>query len=388
MKSSSLFHTATAFAVVFGLISTLAPISRADQILRWGHFWTANSNPAYNMNATGRREAHTVVPVRAMTISQIAVCGSTTRAGTPLYRIGVQGDDGTTAHYPDGQWIGGTENFATSAIPVNGWQTFTLPATAELLKGVRYHLVIEATSADATNYSSIIRNYQPTRRCFRVYDGVYDEAVGRETFSGTAWSRESSFPIVAIDTMANQAIGQPWTTGENTFGINKDWRYGQTFRLDIPTESASVELVEFSLYVSTINLAPADDLRVHLMKTGNTTPLLSLVLINKDSLPSIGIITVETLPIKLLRGNDYSFLVESTNTTDSGYYRISSVNGPKTTDFAQAAEATFQGSAGGCISSFRNAAWIPKLSGGGSATDLVFELKLRIPNPGTLMTVR
>lgn len=90
-----------------------------------------------------------------------------------------------------GSGLAGRKTSQHLAITVsNAWQTLTLPDTALLTKGVRYHLVIEAEFANATNYSSVLRNYQPVRSLFRIQDGVYDEAVGRETFSGTVWSRK------------------------------------------------------------------------------------------------------------------------------------------------------------------------------------------------------
>ena len=293
MKTLRITHLHAVCLLLAGLFALAVAPAPAGEILRWGHFWTSNSNPNNDMKVAGQREAHTVVPVRDMDVSQIAIRGGANRAGTPLYRIGIQNDDGTANHYPNGQWIGGPNNFATSAIPSNGWEIVTLPDMAQITKGTRYHLVIAAETADASNYSSIIVNYQPVTRRHRVADGVYDDAVGRETFKGTSWSRASSMPIVAIDTNANLAIGQPWTSGENyTIVPTKDNRYGQTFKLDIPVESSSVELLSFGLYVSTVNLAPVDDLRVHLLPAASSTPLLSMVLVDKDNLPAPGMITI------------------------------------------------------------------------------------------------
>jgi hypothetical protein len=370
------------------LVLTVAP-AHAEQIIRWGHGWTSNSNPNNDMKTAGQREAHTVLPVRDMDVSQIAIRGGANRAGTPLYRIGIQGDDGTSNHYPNGQWLGGPGNFATSAIPLNAWQILTLPAMSQLTKGVRYHLVIEAAMADAANYSSIIVNYQPQRRCYRVLDGVYDDAVGRETYKGTSWSRASSMPIVGVDTNANLAIGQPWTSGENyTIVPTKDNRYGQTFKLDIPVESATVELLSLSLYVSTLNLAPNDDLRLHLVRAGSANPLLSTTLVDKNNMPAPGMITVATPPVRLRTGHDYLLVVESTNTiTSAGYYRALAVIGPLATDFAQAAEASFQGSSGSCVVSTKNGAWTAKTINNGT-TDLVFEMQLRVPKKGSVLLLR
>ena len=396
MKSSSLCYTATACAVVIALISILTPISRADSILQWGHMWRSQNNAASPMNMQGGQDAHTVVPAEEMTISQIAVYGGDSRKGAPIYHIGVQGDDGTANHYPDGEWIGGEENFSISAIPSYDWETLALPTPVQLTKGVRYHIVIEAEFADAANYSSIWRNnQQPERTFFRVQDGVYDEAVGRERYRNSAWSRDiASFPILAIDTTNNKVIGQPWVAGENAFAGTKDWRYGQTFKLDIPTEAASVELVSFSLHVTQITGTPEDDLRVHLLRKGETTPLLSMVLMD-CSVPgqAVGLKTVETPPIKLKTGGDYWLIVESTNATAAGSYRFLTTRGPITSAFPQAAEATFQGSASTFISSFRNGAWTPKSSYAAPVgpTDLVFGLGLLIPTPpppGTVIILR
>ena len=57
-------------------------------------------------------------------------------------------------------------------------------------------------------------------------------------------------------------------------------------------------------------------------------------------------------------------------------------------EIAQAADATFQGASSSCVSSYKNGAWTVKKSGGGSATDLVFEMQLRVPDMGSLMVVR
>ena len=196
-------------------------------------------------------------------------------------------------------------------------------------------------------------------------------------------------PIVAIDTNANKAVGQPWTSGENyTIVPTKDNRYGQTFKLDIPVESASVELLSFGLYVSTVNNAPVDDLRVHLLPAASSTPLLSMVLVDKDNLPAPGMITITPPPVRLRTGADYLLVVESTNTvTGSGYYRALAVIGPKAVDFAAAAEASFQGSSGSCVMSSKNGSWAEKTISG-AATDLVFEMQLRVPDMATLVVVR
>ena len=293
MKTLRITHLHAVSLSLVGLLTLAVMPAIAEEIIRWGHFWTSQSNPNNDMKVAGRREAHTVVPVRDMDVSQIAIRGGANRAGTPLFRIGIQNDDGTANHFPNGQWIGGPNNFATSAIPSsNRWEIVSLPGMAQMTKGTRYHLVIEAETADASNYSSITVNYQPETRRHRVADGVYDDAVGRETFNGTSWSRASSMPILAIDTNANKAVGQPWSGGENTFAFNQDWRYGQTFTLDVPVESSSVELLSFSLYVSTVYLAPVDDLRVHLLPAASSTPLLSMVLVDKDNLPAPGMITI------------------------------------------------------------------------------------------------
>ena len=390
MKTLRITHLHAVCLLLAGLFALAVAPAPAGEILRWGHFWTSNSNPNNDMKVAGRREAHTVVPVRDMDVSQIAIRGGANRAGTPLYRIGIQNDDGTANHFPNGQWIGGPNNFATSAIPSsNGWEIVSLPGMAQMTKGTRYHLVIEAETADASNYSSITVNYQPETRRHRVADGVYDDAVGRETFNGTSWSRASSMPIVAIDTNANKAVGQPWTSGENyTIVPTKDNRYGQTFKLDIPVESASVELLSFGLYVSTVNNAPVDDLRVHLLPAASSTPLLSMVLVDKDNLPAPGMITITPPPVRLRTGADYLLVVESTNTvTGSGYYRALAVIGPKAVDFAAAAEASFQGSSGSCVMSSKNGSWAEKTISG-AATDLVFEMQLRVPDMATLVVVR
>ena len=93
--------------------------------------------------------------------------------------------------------------------------------------------------------------------------------------------------------------------------------------------------------------------------------------------------------MRLRTGADYLLVVESTNTvTGSGYYRVLSVHGPLDTEIAQAADATFQGASSSCVSSYKNGAWTVKKSGGGSATDLVFEMQLRVPDMGSLMVVR
>ena len=390
MKTPHTPHLHAIGLSLVGLLTLAVAPAPAGEIIRWGHGCTSNSNPNIDMKAAGRREAHTVVPVRDMDVSQIAIRGGANRAGTPLYRIGIQNDDGTANHFPNGQWIGGPNNFATSAIPSsNGWEIVSLPGMAQMTKGTRYHLVIEAETADASNYSSITVNYQPETRRHRVADGVYDDAVGRETFNGTSWSRASSMPIVAIDTNANKAVGQPWTSGENyTIVPTKDNRYGQTFKLDIPVESASVELLSFGLYVSTVNNAPVDDLRVHLLPAASSTPLLSMVLVDKDNLPAPGMITITPPPVRLRTGADYLLVVESTNTvTGSGYYRALAVIGPKAVDFAAAAEASFQGSSGSCVMSSKNGSWAEKTISG-AATDLVFEMQLRVPDKGLVVILR
>ena len=390
MKTPHTPHLHAIGLSLVGLLTLAVAPAPAGEIIRWGHGWTSNSNPNNDMKVVGLREAHTVVPVRDMDVSQIAIRGGANRAGTPLYRIGIQNDDGTANHFPNGQWIGGPNNFATSAIPSsNGWEIVSLPGMAQMTKGTRYHLVIEAETADASNYSSITVNYQPETRRHRVADGVYDDAVGRETFNGTSWSRASSMPIVAIDTNANKAVGQPWTSGENyTIVPTKDNRYGQTFKLDIPVESASVELLSFGLYVSTVNNAPVDDLRVHLLPAASSTPLLSMVLVDKDNLPAPGMITITPPPVRLRTGADYLLVVESTNTvTGSGYYRALAVIGPKAVDFAAAAEASFQGSSGSCVMSSKNGSWAEKTISG-AATDLVFEMQLRVPDKGLVVILR
>ena len=388
MKTLRITHLHAVCLLLAGLFALAVAPLHAGETIRWGHSWFTTSNPSMEVKPTGWHEAHVIVPVAPMTVSQIAFRGGTTRAGSPIYHVGIQGDDGTPNHYPNGQWLGGTDNFAATAIPTSGWQTVSLPAAVALETDARYHLVIEAAVADASNYSSIYRNHQNDRRCFRIRDGVYDETVGREAFNGTSWSRAHAFPILAIDTNANQAVGQPWGAGENTFAFNQDWRDGQTFTLDIAAESSTVELLSFSLYVSTIYLAPADDLRVHLLQAGNPDPLVSMVLVDKDSLPPLGMVTVATPPVKLRKGDDYQFIVESTNTTASGFYRVLSVHGPLDTEIAQAADATFQGASSSCVSSYKNGAWTVKKSGGGSATDLVFEMQLRVPDMATLVVVR
>ena len=392
MKTPQMLHLHAIGLSLAGLFALAVAPLHAGETFRWGHFWTSQSNPSVNMNKAGLREAHAIVPVQDMELSQIAIRGGANRVGTPLYRIGIQSDDGTSIHFPSAQWLGGPNNFATSAIPLNAWQVLTLPATVQVTKGTRYHLVVEAAIADASNYSSIIGCYQPVLSCYRVLDGVYDNAVGRESFNGTSWSRASSMPIVAIDTNANKAIGQPWVSNDNYNIVpTKDNRYGQTFTLDVPVAESTVELLSFSLYVSTINLAPADDLRVHLLRAGTTTPLLSRVVVDKDNLPAPGIITVETPPIRLKTGYDYLWVVESTNTNTSvGYYRAMAANGPLVTEFPQAVEASFQGTSGNCVVSTKNGAWTPKLTGTGAvtATDLVFEMELRVPDKGLVVILR
>lgn len=392
MKTLHIPHLHAIGLSLAGLFALAVAPLHAGETFRWGHFWTSQSNPSVNMNKAGLREAHAIVPVQDMELSQIAIRGGANRVGNSLYRIGIQSDDGTSNHFPSAQWLGGSENFATSAIPLNAWQVLTLPATVQVTKGTRYHLVVEAAIADASNYSSIIGCYQPVLHCYRVLDGVYDNAVGRESFNGTSWSRASSMPIVAIDTNANKAIGQPWVSNDNYNIVpTKDNRYGQTFTLDVPVAESTVELLSFSLYVSTINLAPADDLRVHLLRAGTTTPLLSRVVVDKDNLPAPGIITVETPPIRLKTGYDYLWVVESTNTNTSvGYYRAMAANGPLVTEFPQAVEASFQGTSGNCVVSTKNGAWTPKLTGTGAvtATDLVFEMELRVPDKGLVVILR
>ena len=392
MKTPHTPHLHAIGLSLVGLFSLAVAPLHAEETFRWGHFWTSQSNPSVNMNKAGLREAHAIVPVQDMELSQIAIRGGANRVGNSLYRIGIQSDDGTSNHFPSAQWLGGPNNFATSAIPSNGWEIVTLPDMAQITKGTRYHLVVEAAIADASNYSSIIGCYQPVLRCYRVLDGVYDNAVGRESFNGTSWSRASSMPIVAIDTNANKAIGQPWVSNDNYNIVpTKDNRYGQTFTIDVPVAESTVELLSFSLYVSTINLAPADDLRVHLLRAGTTTPLLSRVVVDKDNLPAPGIITVETPPIRLKTGYDYLWVVESTNTNTSvGYYRAMAANGPLVTEFPQAVEASFQGTSGNCVVSTKNGAWTPKLTGTGAvtATDLVFEMELRVPDKGLVVILR
>ena len=108
-------HTPHLHAVVLSLVGlfslAVAPL-HAGETFRWGHSWFTTTNPNMEIKPTGWREAHVIVPVAPMTVSQIAFRGGDTRAGAPIYRVGIQGDDGTPNHYPDGQWLGGTANYA------------------------------------------------------------------------------------------------------------------------------------------------------------------------------------------------------------------------------------------------------------------------------------
>ena len=207
MKTPQMQHLHAIGLSLVGLLTLAVSPMHAGETFRWGHGWFTTSNPSMELKITGNREAHVIVPVVPMTISQIAFYGGSTRTGEPVYRVGVQGDDDTPNHFPNGQWLGGDENYAETAIPATGWLTVTLPAEVALAKGGRYHLVIEAAMVDNGNLSSICRNHQNDRRRFRIQDGVYDETVGWESFKGSSWTRSHAFPIVAIDTNANKALG-------------------------------------------------------------------------------------------------------------------------------------------------------------------------------------
>ncbi len=391
MKTPHTPHLHAIGLSLVGLLTLAVAPAPAEEIIRWGHYWYSSTNPSMELKLANRAHAHIVVPVQAMTISQVAFMGGTTRAGSPIYHVGIQGDDATGNHYPNGEWLGGANNYAATAIPSNGWIIVTLPETVSLAKGERYHLVVKTFAADNDNFSSIMRNHQNVIAPFRVQDGIYDTAAGMEWFNGSSWSRAHSLPIMALDTVNDLALGQPWRAGENyTLLPTADNRYGQTFTLDLPVDTATVELVTLGLYISTVHLAPMDDLRVHLMRENDPTHLVSAVLIDKEKLPSIGFITVAIPPTRLHVGERYILVAEATNltVTANGYYRIGGLIGAHENEIPLVPGATFQGTVGSCVRSVKNGAWTPMMIDNGRHTDLTFEFGLRIPPQGTMLLVR
>ena len=247
----------------------IATQGSASEDIRWGNHWTSPSPIPLYMTIAGKKYSHVVVPTTNMTVSKVGVFTSYLK-GSPEYRLGVQGDDGTTNHYPDGTWLGGAANYVTTAFPdTDDWTLFDLPTSVSFTNGGRYHLVIEViTASNPNHFAGITSPRQPTgRTTFRVGDGIYDESVGMEYYYN-GWTRQDSLSIVAVDTNANIAAGQPYNTGSINYAIFNTATIGQLFTLEPGVDAPGFKLKEVGIQMVIIN-TPIDDLRIHIERVSD-----------------------------------------------------------------------------------------------------------------------
>ena len=202
--------TRHAWFLVWVSLVWIAPLARGAELVRWGNgYWLGGGGTTY-LQASGWKAAHAIFPTTAMAISQVHVRTGAGQLGSPVFRVGIQGNG--AGDFPDGTWVGGASNYATTALPtLNSWNMVALPAAANLLANTRYHIVVDVITADASNRSSMRHVLQVGNQAFfRPESGVYDTAVGREIYNGSSWSRGHSHAMLAVDTSATSSLGQPY----------------------------------------------------------------------------------------------------------------------------------------------------------------------------------
>ena len=364
------------------LLVLLGTTGRGEDI-RWGNHWTSTSLATLYMTIAGRKYSHVVVPKTNMTVSKVGVFTSHL-VGSPVYHLGVQGDDGTTNHYPDGTWLGGAANYVTTAFPdTDDWTLFDLPTSVSFTNGGRYHLVIEViTALNPSSFAGIRAPAQNNgRTTFRPGDGIYDESVGMEYNYGAGWARGGSLSIVAVDTAANIVAGQPYHAGSLYYSIFDSARVGQLFTLEPGVDAPRFKLKEVGLQMSIIG-TPIDDLRIHIERVSDNEEICSTILISTNTLiPSMGYAFMSTnFPASsqfLEPGVQYRIVCEASNTPSAnGYYRINEYHGGS---YAGAASATFQGATNHLLVAYKNYAWVWQEQlgyGDETSADLVFELTI------------
>jgi len=339
-------------------ITLLAPLCADAVVVRWGFGFQYDSGQNPTIANTSLKLAHTIFPTQSLAIARVGIRAGTVRTGSPVYRLGIQSNG--TNDFPNGTWVGGATNYGTTDMPITAdWNWVDLPATANLAVNTRYHIVFEAQSADAANYASYVSMAQSTPAPYRPENGIYDELVGREYYSGTFWTRGQALPIVALDTNAVLGIGQPYFMNQYQTAKGTT-RVGEVFTLTVPAPTGRHTLKAMGMRVLASKppsyVFPEDDCTIHLQRVSDNAVLASQVLISKTALGDttnayVTIMTNLNTEVTLSDGEQYRIFICSPGCI-TGYYRSGAPVPAWSNTIPSTASAQFQG--GGAYAAYSN----------------------------------
>jgi|GEM_PF-1556241 len=168
---------------------------------------------------------------------------------SPVYKIGIQGDDGSGK--PNGAYIGPVINSLLNA----GWMEIS-GLSAGLSSGTPYHIVIEYSSGtvDAGNCAMVYYASNPNHKIMPKGQ-IYDNFASVAYDAGAGWVVTDNMPVFLAGFDTGGGYGNPYSfnNGDNVYGGNES---AQLFR----GPSVSTTVNKIGCYIARFGAAPSDNL--------------------------------------------------------------------------------------------------------------------------------
>ena len=276
------------------------------------------------------------------TVSKIHLC--LYRAGTsPTYRIGIQGND--INNNPDGSWLGSGNAYVDYAHSgVNEWKLLTLGASASLIKGNIYHIVIQYQSGtiNGSNYMGVYGTYP--QMILRSFDDSGDNYLTQlQSLDGTTWTDRNAQPMYILEGESSNE-GSVYYTYNSGLSIYANRNFGE--KIIITGQPKVVRRVSFRVRANGVSPPPNDHLYAVLYNVTDSIKVETVKLVDKNDITTAfeWYSADFSMPITLEVGKTYRLYLESPNSTSLKYYIPYRVEGyPQTGGYAIAENLTFDG---------------------------------------------
>ncbi len=243
---------------------------------------------------------------------------------SPKFDIGIQADDGTAQHTPNGNWISMVPNYSPSQY---SWNTIDIPDVV-LNPGVIYHVVIKAGTISGGAYAQFALTL-PNHKIWPK-NQRYDEYSDTLFYVSGYWNNLSGMPVIVLeDKYGTNNFGNPYigtlnftVHGNDTSFMSDDDRMVAE---EFPGPYSVTKIASVKAYLKKVN-GPTSNLMFCIKDLTSGTDVVSGVMAYPAEAPDdvFGWVQKSFPPVTLFPGKIYRlyFYSDGAGSNSSSYYQI------------------------------------------------------------------
>lgn len=320
-----------------------------DTTASFGNRFLVDSlNTSLKLDAETKKASFRFTAQQTKSVNQIRVYIHARSSNPPIYRFGLQADNGNGN--PSGIYFG----YGDISPGSSGWLTITLNQSVSLAQGQTYHLVIQWQSGTIkSNRYIVLRQTSPLNNLIPL-DQVPDPQANVLSSSdgGTTWQTFDSQPLYQMTFQDNGSEGNPYENFAE-MPVYRNFFQGQNLTL-----AEDKEFSEISFYVRRFgNQQPLDNLYFTIDNLTDNVRIINGVLAAPSAVGATYSWQTYQFPerVNLEKNKSYRLYLSSPGARASRYYLILA---PVASDQAYFKAITFLGESGfGEQSSDSGASW-------------------------------